>query len=101
MYRLVYDTLGGKVVCIVKHPGNVSFAPFAEDNTDYQAFLEWNASQSTPLDLNSIDAATVAKYEEQKEQAEVDKLVQAEIREQAITELKKKGKLTADGKLKK
>jgi len=48
MYKLNY--FQGKVSSI--QLGNMSI-PLAEGNTDFQAFLEWNAQQATPLDLNS------------------------------------------------
>lgn len=48
-YLLYYDQTG-KVSSIQKD--NMSI-PVAEDNTDYQAFLKWNAQQETPLDLTS------------------------------------------------
>ena len=48
-YKLNYDGTG-KVSSIQN--GNMSI-PLADGNTDYQQFLEWNAKQTVPLDLNS------------------------------------------------
>lgn len=49
MYKLIYgDT--GKVECI--NTGNL-IIPIALDNADFQQFLEWNAKQAAPLNLNS------------------------------------------------
>lgn len=53
MYQLIYSQENGKVAGI-KKTSNGAFIPLAEDNTDYQAFLEWNAEQLISLDLNSV-----------------------------------------------
>lgn len=49
MYTLNYD-IQGKISSIQKD--NMSI-PLAEDNSDFQQFLEWNAEQDVPLDLDS------------------------------------------------
>jgi hypothetical protein len=99
MYQLNYDNMTGKVSGIKRSDG--ASIPLCTDNTDYQAFLEWNQAQVTPLDLNSIDAATIAAHEIQKEQAKVDALVNQKMKDLAIEVLKKEGKLDANGKVKK
>ena len=48
-YTLNYD-LDSKVGGVQK--GNMSI-PRVEDNMDWVAFLDWNAEQAVPLDLNS------------------------------------------------
>lgn len=50
MCTINYSQITGKIISIQN--GNMSI-PLAEDNTDYQQFLEWNAQQETPLDLES------------------------------------------------
>lgn len=100
MYQLNYDNTTGKVSGIKRTSDSASI-PLCEDNTDYQAFLEWNATQSTPLDLNKVDAATIAAHEAQKEQAKVDALINQKMKDLAIADLKKEGKLDANGKIKK
>ena len=52
MYQLIYSHNDGKVSGIKRSDG--ASIPLAEGNTDYQAFLVWNAEQAVPLDLNSI-----------------------------------------------
>ena len=46
-----------------------------------------------------IEAERIAAEEAAKEEAEKESLIQAKMREQAITALKVEGKLTADGKI--
>jgi hypothetical protein len=45
MYKLVNDTSGGFLACIVKTNEDGSITSFGEDpaNTDYQAFLKYQA----------------------------------------------------------
>uniref|UniRef100_A0A6M3JCK7 Uncharacterized protein n=1 Tax=viral metagenome TaxID=1070528 RepID=A0A6M3JCK7_9ZZZZ len=100
MYQPNYDTMTGKVSGIKRTSDSASI-PLCEDNTDFAAFLEWNALQPIPLDLNTIDAATIAAHEAQKEQAQVDALISQKMRDIAIADLKKEGKLTAAGAIKK
>uniref|UniRef100_A0A6H1ZRS5 Uncharacterized protein n=1 Tax=viral metagenome TaxID=1070528 RepID=A0A6H1ZRS5_9ZZZZ len=50
MYILNYNPSDGKVGSIQRD--NMSI-PICEANSDYQAFLRWNAEQDTPLDLDS------------------------------------------------
>ena len=51
MYKLNYDSLTGKVSCIIK--SDKSSIPLCEGNIDYQDFLKWNAEQEIPLNLES------------------------------------------------
>ena len=53
MYQLIYSHQDGTVSGI-KRLSDGATIPLAEGNTDYQAFLVWNAEQVVPLDLNSI-----------------------------------------------
>jgi hypothetical protein len=98
MYQLNYDTQG-KVSGIRRSDG--ASIPLCEDNTDYVAFLEWNATQSTPLDLNSVSQEMIDAQKERAEQAKVDALINQKMRDNAIADLKKEGKLDANGKVKK
>lgn len=52
MYQLLYDIISGDVVGISRLSDKASI-PLAEGNTDFRRFLEWNAKQSVPLDLDS------------------------------------------------
>ena len=78
MYQLIYSHQDGKVSGIRRSDG--ASIPLAEGNTDYQAFLVWNAEQAVPLDLNSIsqemlDArAAMILRQQQKFQAFADNL---------------------------
>ena len=50
MYKQVKNAITG-VVCGVSKPKDddgTIFIPFAEDNTDYQAYLKWVAKGNTP-----------------------------------------------------
>lgn len=90
MYILNYG-LNGKVASIQR--GNMSI-PICEDNTDYQAFLEWNKQQKEPLDLESTIPIPGPTDEQKKEI-----LIQAKVREQAVDALIKEGKLDDTGAL--
>ena len=46
MYKL--NQFNGKIVSVNNVEQNISI-PFAEDNTDYQAYLAWLAEGNTPL----------------------------------------------------
>jgi len=100
MYELNYDSMTGKVGSIKRLSDSASI-PLCEDNMDFRAFLEWNIEQAVPLDLDSIDAASIAAHEAQKEQAAIDVLVNQKMKDIAIAELKKEGILDAGGKIKK
>lgn len=79
MYSLTYNRINGTVSGIKRLSDGASI-PLAEGNTDYQEFLEWNAQQAVPLDLNSIsqdilDAnAARAARQQAKAQAFIDNL---------------------------
>jgi hypothetical protein len=79
MYQLIYSRIDGTVSGIKRLSDGASI-PLAEGNTNYQEFLEWNAQQAVPLDLNSIsqeildaNAARVAT-QAAKAQAFIDNL---------------------------
>lgn len=64
----------------IKRTSDGASIPLADGNMDYQAFLVWNAEQTTPLDLNSISQemldlrdAMIAR-QEAKRQAIIDNL---------------------------
>lgn len=61
MYHLIYGSPDGKVVGIKRFDGLC--IPIDNENTDYQEFIKWNAEQLFPLDINIIDAETVAAWE--------------------------------------
>ena len=78
MYQLIYSHNDGKVSGIKRSDG--ASIPLAEGNTDYQAFLVWNAEQAVPLDLNSVSQAILdanaarAAAQAAKAQAIIDNL---------------------------
>jgi hypothetical protein len=47
MYKLIKDYLSGEVR-IVQRLSDNAFIPFANDNTDYQKYLNWVAEGNTP-----------------------------------------------------
>jgi hypothetical protein len=47
MYRLLSNPYGETKT--VQRLADNAFIPFAEDNTDYQAFLQWIAEGNQPL----------------------------------------------------
>jgi thiamine pyrophosphokinase len=53
MYQLIYSPEDGTVSGIKRLSDGASI-PLTEGNSDYQEFLEWNAEQAVPLNLNSI-----------------------------------------------
>lgn len=79
MYQLIYSYQDGKVSGIKRLSDGASI-PLADGNTDYQAFLVWNAEQAVPLDLNSVsqeilDANAARLLAQQKKmQAIIDNL---------------------------
>jgi hypothetical protein len=56
MYRLI-KTMSGE--CVLKHneDGSISAIPFAEANTDYQAYLAWVAQGNTAQPADTTGAA--------------------------------------------
>jgi hypothetical protein len=48
MYQLLPDQLGQPATCIKRITDN-AFIPFAEGNSDYQAYLRWLEAGNTPL----------------------------------------------------
>ena len=48
IYKLLKDQITGKDYGVIKMEGTVQMSiPFAEDNTDYQEYLEWVAEGNT------------------------------------------------------
>jgi hypothetical protein len=47
MYKLLPSTPFGPATCVMRIADN-TYIPFAEDNTDYQAYLKWLAEGNTP-----------------------------------------------------
>jgi hypothetical protein len=65
MYQLNYDNTTGKVSGIKRNKDSASL-PLAEGNSDYQAFLEWNAKQAVPLDIVTVNQTIKDAYEAEK-----------------------------------
>ena len=51
MYQIVETLFGTKVI---KRLADNAFIPFAEDNTDYQAYLAWLAEGNTPEPADEV-----------------------------------------------
>ena len=50
MYKLVKNPNSGEIRSVCRIDGDVhTYIPFAEDNTDYQAYLAWVAEGNTPI----------------------------------------------------
>jgi len=77
MYQLNYDNMTGKVGSIKRLSDSASI-PLCEDNTDFQTFLEWNAGQTTPLDIVSINQAIKDAYEAAKAAQEAAQAAKAQ-----------------------
>jgi hypothetical protein len=55
MYQLIgNDTLTGQPAQCIKRIADNAFIPFAEDNTDYQAYLAWVAEGNTPEPADEV-----------------------------------------------
>ncbi len=89
MYKL---TLFG-----VKRIADNAFIPNDESNRDYQEYLEWLAKDNTPEP--AITPQELVEKQKAEEAVARERLVEEKMRELAISELKKEGKLPADYKL--
>ena len=49
MYKQCKNQDGSISNCVVKRQSDNAYIPFAEGNTDYQAFLAWKAEGNEPL----------------------------------------------------
>jgi len=47
MYKLIQDSISNEIN-MVRRLSDGACIPFAEDNTDYQEYLEWIAEGNTP-----------------------------------------------------
>ena len=48
MYKETINSFGGEPACVIRTSDGACI-PFAEGNTDYQAFLKWLEEGNTPL----------------------------------------------------
>jgi hypothetical protein len=49
MYKLIKNIFTGEINSVNKTDGNILISiPFADDNTDYQAYLKWVAEGGVP-----------------------------------------------------
>jgi hypothetical protein len=55
MYKQIKDPITGKLLNCVQRTSDLLCIPFADDNTDYQAYLKWVAEggQVLPADSNA------------------------------------------------
>lgn len=90
-YKLL---LGGKVILRLK---DGAMFPRVADNIDYQAYLKWEAAGNTPDP--EFTPEELAEKQKADEAAAREKLIAEKMRELAISELKKEGKLPPDYKV--
>ena len=74
-----------------------AFIPSNPSNVDWQEYLEWRAKGNEPLP--AYTPAELAEKQRAKEMAAREKLIAEKMRELAISELKKEGKLPTDYRL--
>jgi len=60
-YKLLFDEKTGKPRGVRRLLDKADI-PLAEGNSDFREFLEWNATQPAPLDLEAVDQTTVDAY---------------------------------------
>jgi hypothetical protein len=48
MYKQIKDFETGQIKSAIRRLNDMAYIPFAEDNTDYQAYLKWLAEGNTP-----------------------------------------------------
>jgi hypothetical protein len=70
--------------------------PECNDNTDWREYLEWLKKGNTPEPAYTPEE--IAEKQKAEQEMEIEAMIQAKIREMAIAELKKEGKLTNDFK---
>ena len=58
-YKLLFDEKTGKPRGVRRLLDKADI-PLAPGNSDFREFLEWNAAQAVPLDLDGVDQPTVA-----------------------------------------
>ena len=57
MYKLSKSTITGEIKIVLKEVEGVLYSiPFAEDNTDYQAYLAWVAEGGVPEAADDVPA---------------------------------------------
>jgi hypothetical protein len=54
MYKLYRSPRTGEMLNVVLRLEDNACIPFAEDNTDYQAYLAWVAEGNTPLPADEV-----------------------------------------------
>jgi len=89
MYKL---TLFG-----VKRIADNAFIPNDESNRDWQEYQEWLKKGNTPLPAYTKEE--LVEKQRAEEMAAREKLIAEKMRELAISELKKEGKLPTDYRL--
>ncbi len=82
---------------VIKRLSDEAFIPPDQGNADYQEYLEWLAKGNTPEPAFTPEELEAKQKAE--EEAAREALIQTKMRELAISELKKEGKLPADYKL--
>jgi hypothetical protein len=56
MYKLIKNYNG--TIDTVQRVADNTFIPFAQDNSDYQAYLAWIAEGNTPLPADEVNHGT-------------------------------------------
>ena len=90
MYKL------GEYAGVVRLTDNTHI-PACPDNRDWQEYLEWLAKGNTPLP--AFTAEELAEKQRADEAAAREKLIAEKMRELAVAELKREGKLPTDYRL--
>jgi len=91
MYKIQKDGIG-----VIRLADGASI-PECVDNTDWQEYQAWLAKGNTPLPAYTEEE--LVEKQRAEEMAAREKLIAEKMRELAISELKKEGKLPTDYRL--
>ena len=78
----------------IKRLSDGAFIPSNPSNVDWQEYLKWLAEGNVPLP--AYTPAELAEKQKAEDEAAREKLIAEKMRELAISELKKEGKLPPD-----
>lgn len=85
----------------IQRQSDLALIPPNESNADYVKYLKDvdSGAEVTQYDYQAEEARQIAEQAKLAKEKETEDLIQAKIREQAISALKVEGKLDNDGKL--